>query len=95
MQGNAAEQRFNSTITLISLILLQKTRKIMVIERTSNEIIIRLPATVDSTGLQRLVDYLTYKEATANSKATQEQVDKLANDVKKGWWKKNRKRFIK
>ncbi len=95
MQGNAAEQRFNSTITLISLILLQKTQKIMVIERTSNEIIIRLPATVDSTGLQRLVDYLTYKEATANSKATQEQVDKLANDVKKGWWKKNRKRFIK
>jgi len=34
-------------------------------------------------GLQRLVDYLTYKEATANSKATQEQVDRLAIDVKK------------
>jgi hypothetical protein len=50
---------------------------------------------VDPTGLQRLVDYLSYKEATANSKATQLQVDKLANDVKKGWWKKNRKRFIK
>lgn len=67
----------------------------MLIERTANEVIIRLPASVDTTGLQRLVDYLTYKEATANSKASQEQVDKLADDVKKGWWKKNRKRFIK
>lgn len=67
----------------------------MLIERTSNEVIIRLPASVDTTGLQRLVDYLTYKEATANSKAKQELVDKLASDVKKGWWKKNRKRFLK
>ncbi len=67
----------------------------MLIERTSKEVIIRLPSSVDITGLQRLVDFLVYKEATAKSQATQEQVDKLAADVKKGWWKKNRKRFIK
>ncbi len=67
----------------------------MQIERTAREVIIRLPATVDTTGLQRLIDYLTYKEATANSRATQQQVDKLATDIKKGWWKKNRNRFIK
>ncbi|MBW7840233.1 MAG: hypothetical protein H3C36_11470 [Chitinophagaceae bacterium] len=67
----------------------------MLIERTSREVIIRLPSSVDITGVQRLVDYLTYKEATSNSQATQDQVDKLANEVKKGWWKKNRKRFIK
>ena len=67
----------------------------MLIERTANEVIIRLPASVDTTGLQRLVDYLTYKEATADSKATQVQIDKLAREVKKGWWKKNRKRFLK
>jgi hypothetical protein len=67
----------------------------MLIERTSREVIIRLPASVEAIGLQRLIDYLTYKEATSNSKATQEQVDQLANDVKKNWWKKNRKRFIK
>ena len=77
------------------LVLLTKAKEIMLIERTSREVIIRLPASVDTIGLQRLVDYLTYKEATAESKATQEQVDKLARDVKKGWWKNNRKRFIK
>lgn len=65
----------------------------MLIERTSNEVIIRLPSYVDTEGLQRLIDYLSYKEAT--SKAKQSDVDKLAKEVKKGWWKKNRNRFIK
>lgn len=67
----------------------------MLIERTNTEVIIRLPATVDTEGLQRLVDYLSYKEATSRSKAGQSDVDKLAKAVKKGWWKKNRSRFIK
>ncbi len=67
----------------------------MLIERTNKEVIIRLPASVDTAGLQRLIDYLTYKEATANSKASQEQVDKLAKEVKKDWWKVNRSRLVK
>ena len=62
----------------------------MLIERTSNEVIIRLPSYVDTEGLQRLVDYLSYKEATSKSKARQSDVDKLAKEVKKGWWTKNR-----
>ncbi len=67
----------------------------MVIERTSKEVIIRLPSYVDTEGLQRLVDYLIYKEATAKSKAKQSDVDTLAKEVKKGWWAENRSRFIK
>ena len=67
----------------------------MLIERTKNEVIIRLPSYVDTEGLQRLVDYLSYKEVTSSSKAKQSDVDKLAKEVKKGWWTKNRSRFIK
>jgi hypothetical protein len=67
----------------------------MTIERTSKEVIIRLPSYVNTDGLQRLVDYLTYKEATAKSKVKQSDVDALAKEVKKGWWIKNRSRFIK
>jgi hypothetical protein len=67
----------------------------MVIERTSKEVIIRLPSYVDTEGLQRLVDYLTYKEATAKSKAKQSDVDALATEAKQGWWAKNRSRFVK
>lgn len=67
----------------------------MIIERTKKEVIIRLPSYVNTTGLQQLVDFLTYKEATAKSKAKQADVDSLAKEVKKGWWSKNRSRFIK
>lgn len=67
----------------------------MLIERTTKEIIIRLPASVDTDGLQRLVDYLTYKEATAGSQATQADADGLAKEVKQGWWKAAKSRLIK
>jgi hypothetical protein len=67
----------------------------MLIERTNDEVIIRLPSYVDTEGLQQLINYLSYKEATAKSKAKQSDVDKLVKEIKKGWWSKNRKRFIK
>jgi len=57
----------------------------MIIERTSKEVIIRLPSYVDTEGLQRLVDYLTYKEVTAKSKVKQADVNALAKEVKQGW----------
>lgn len=67
----------------------------MLIERTKNEVIIRLPSYIDTDGLQNIINYLTYKEATDKSHAKQADVDKLAKEIKKGWWSKNRRRFIK
>ena len=67
----------------------------MVIERTSKEVIIRLPSYINTKGLQSLVDYLTYKEATSKSKAKHSDVDELSNDVKKGWWAENRSKLVK
>jgi len=66
----------------------------MLIERTDNEIIIRLPSSVDTNGIQRLLDFLRYKEVTSKSKAKQGDVDKLAREVNKKWWEKNKKKFI-
>ena len=69
----------------------------MLVERTNNQIVITLSSSVDSFGLQRLIDYVKYLEATSNSKAKQEDVDRLADEVNASasWWKKNRKRLIK
>ena len=67
----------------------------MLIERTKNEVIIRLPSYIDTEGLQNIIDYLTYKEATDKSQAKQEDVDKFSKEIRKGWWRKNRRRFIK
>jgi hypothetical protein len=70
--------------------------KNMLIERTNNnQITITVSSGVDSFGLQRLIDYVKYLEATAKSKAKQSDVDKLADQVNASWWTKNRKRFIK
>ena len=44
----------------------------MLIERTdNNQIVITVSSGVDSFGLQRLIDYVKYLEATAKSKAKQ------------------------
>jgi hypothetical protein len=66
----------------------------MTIERTSSEIIIKVPANVNVEGLQRLLDFLTYKEVTARSKAAQEDVDQLVLEVKKGRWARNKRRLL-
>jgi hypothetical protein len=58
----------------------------MQIERTSDEIVIRLPAWVKLESIENFLDYLIYSEATSKSKATQEEIDALAREVKKGWW---------
>jgi len=60
----------------------------MILERTKDEILIRLSADVDLAELQNMIDYLKYKELTAKSKAKQSDVDGLANEVKKSIWSK-------
>ena len=68
----------------------------MLIKRVDNhKIVITLSSSVDNFGLQRLLDYVKYLEATAKSKAKQSDVDKLADEVNASWWAKNKKRFIR
>ncbi len=67
----------------------------MIIERTAEEIIIRLPADINVDGLQRLIDYLSYREVTSKSEAKQEDVDDLVKEVKSSWWQKNKERLTK
>ncbi|MFK7948590.1 MAG: hypothetical protein AB8G11_13450 [Saprospiraceae bacterium] len=65
----------------------------LTVERTSKEIIIRLPADLEVSDIQRMLDYLSYKRAIRKSQATQSEIDDLAKEVKKGWWEKNKGRF--
>jgi hypothetical protein len=62
----------------------------MVIQRTETQIVITLPASIDLEGVQRLINYLLYKEATKDSQADQEDVDKLAREASKQWWENNK-----
>ncbi len=65
----------------------------MKIERTKDEIVIRLPAKVSVDHLQRLINYLSYQEVTADSQAQQDSIDELAREVNQGWWEINKQRF--
>jgi hypothetical protein len=60
----------------------------MIVERTNNEILVRLPAYVDLSELQNMLDYLEYKENTARTIAKQKDVNELSESVKKSIWKK-------
>jgi len=67
----------------------------MLIKRTDkNQITITLSSTVDSFGLQRLIEYIKYLEATSGSKVKQSDIDKVADELNASWWSKNKKRFL-
>lgn len=66
----------------------------MVVQRTDKEVIIRLPASVDTEDLQDFLNYARYKELTADFKLDQKEVDKLADDINAGWRTENRNKLI-
>ena len=63
----------------------------MIIERTKNEVIFKLPYNTDIEMLQDLADLFEYNEITRKSKATKTQVDQFLKSLKKGRWKKTKK----
>jgi hypothetical protein len=66
----------------------------MKIERTSTEIIFRLPLDTNIEALQQFVNYLKIQELIQGSTATEEAVDELADVSKRDWWQENKHRFI-
>lgn len=67
----------------------------MIVERTGNQIVIKVSPKIDSFGFQRIMDYIEYLEITSNSKANQEDADRLADELNENWWLNNRNKFIK
>lgn len=52
-----------------------------------------MPSNLDIDDIQRMLDYLAYKQAIKTSQATQGQIEELAKEVKQGWWESNKHRF--
>ncbi len=67
----------------------------MTIERTAEEIIIRISSSMNVDDIQQLIDYLNYKQIVRKSQATQKEVDVLVATVKQGRWAQRRYAFIK
>jgi len=58
----------------------------MILERTTTEILVRLPSTVDLSELQDMLDYLKYKELSSSTNAKQSDVDELSQIINKSMW---------
>lgn len=67
----------------------------MIIERTKDEVIFRLPANFNIDELQEIKNWLEYLYATRNSKATQDEVDNLVKEIKKGRWARRKTELLK
>lgn len=66
----------------------------MVLERTENEVIIRLPKSVNWEDLELVLKFIRYREKVAKSKAKQEDIDRIASEINKKWWEENKHRFL-
>lgn len=58
----------------------------MIVERRNNEILVRISAGTKVNRIQTILDYLRYEELTAKSNATENDVENLLLEVKKGRW---------
>ncbi|MDR0873048.1 MAG: hypothetical protein LBN27_06220 [Prevotellaceae bacterium] len=65
----------------------------MTIERTASEFLIRFPFFISAERMQDMVDYLRYKELTANYSVAQAEVDSLSQSINRNWWQKNQLKF--
>ncbi len=57
----------------------------MVVERNRKEVIIKLPASVDTEDLQDFLNYERYKELVSGINIPQKEIDKIANKINSSW----------
>ena len=64
-----------------------------IIDRTEDEILIRLPISSTSKAVQNALNFIRYVELGRNSKITQSDIDQLVKETKGRWWEENKERF--
>ena len=66
----------------------------MQVESENNKITLTFSKNIlDLSEIQSFIDYVKFREINSQSKATQEQADKLAEEINQNWWDKNKQKF--
>ncbi len=65
----------------------------MVIQRTADELVIRLPENIPFSFLQEFLNYLKIRTLVAKSEATDEAIEALSEEILGDWWAQNQHRF--
>lgn len=67
----------------------------MTIERTNDELILRLPIEIGTLSLDNITKYLKYVESNSGSNFDEEKINEIASESKQRWWEENKHKFIK
>lgn len=70
-------------------------KKIMIIERQNQDIIIKASSAINMSAVQKLIDYINVLEIVSENEGTEEQALELSREANKNWWNQNHSRFIK
>lgn len=62
--------------------------------REKNRIILEFDSAEDAEKVQRAIDAHRYFEIVRKSKATDADVEELADEINRTWWKENKPRYI-
>jgi len=65
----------------------------MKVERQNNEILVRFSAGTKTSRIQAILDYLRYEELTSKSTASEDDINELLKEVKKGRWGRTKKKL--
>ena len=67
----------------------------MTVESINNETVIRIPNSINYNFMQYALYYLSVQSIISKSKATDEEIDKLTEEVQEEWWQEIKSRFLK
>lgn len=67
----------------------------MIVEFINNETVIRVPGSIKFDFIQDFIDYINAKSIISNSKASDQEIDKLAEEAQEEWWKNNKAKFLR
>ena len=67
----------------------------LTVHRENETIMISVPASINNTYVEQLLDYLSVKSIASESQATDEQIIELADEINQSWWQTNKQRYIK
>ena len=80
---------------MLRLIKINNLMSALTVRRENETIMTSVPASINNTYVEQLLDYLSIKSIASESQATDEQIIELADEINQSWWQTNKQRFIK
>ena len=75
---------------MLRLIKINNLMSALTVRRENETIMTSVPASINNTYVEQLLDYLSIKSIASESQATDEQIIELADEINQSWWQTNK-----